>query len=106
MSGPCLAAPEHFAAEVAGVLRRWELTGVLAPRDAAASLDRLIHWPLRRATLIPLLQDAWSYRPNITIADALYVVLAERLHASLLTDDHKLANSPTFPPALPRLTIP
>lgn len=101
-----LAAPEHFAAEVAGVLRRWELTGVLAPRDAAASLDRLIHWPLRRVTLIPLLQDAWSYRPNFTIADALYVVLAERLRASLLTDDHKLVNSPTFPAGVPCLTIP
>jgi predicted nucleic acid-binding protein len=101
-----LAAPEHFAAEVAGVLRRWELTGVLAPRDAAASLDRLIHWPLRRVTLIPLLQDAWSYRPNFTIADALYVVLAERLRASLLTDDHKLVNSPTFPAGVSCLTIP
>jgi predicted nucleic acid-binding protein len=39
-------------------------------------------------------------------ADALYVVLAERLGASLLTDDHKLANAPTFPPSVPRLTIP
>jgi predicted nucleic acid-binding protein len=40
------------------------------------------------------------------IADALYVVLPERLGGSLLTDDHKLANSPTFPASVPRLTIP
>lgn len=100
-----LAVPEHFVAEVAGVLRRWERSGTLSPRDAAASFDRLTRWPLRRATLLPLLQHAWSYRSNLTVADALYVVLAERLHASFLTDDHKLVNSPTFPARVPCLTV-
>jgi len=33
----------------------------------------------------------------MTAADALYVVLAEHLGADFLTDDHHLAESPTFP---------
>jgi hypothetical protein len=43
---------------------------------------------------------------STAIADVLYVVLAERLRASLLTDGHKLVNSPTFPSGVPCLTIP
>lgn len=81
-SGASLSVPEHFDAEVAGVIRRWELGSVLTPREAAQSLDRLVRWPVRRAQLLPLLQEAWAYRANMTISDALYVVLAERLGAS------------------------
>jgi predicted nucleic acid-binding protein len=93
-----LAVPEHFFAEVAAVLRRWELATILNPADARASLDRLIHWPLRRVQLRSLLTQAWAFRPNIAIADALYVALAERLNASRLTDDHKLAKP--HPPSM------
>ena len=39
---------------------------------------------------------ATRLRHNFTFADALYVALAERLSASLLTGDHKLAASPTL----------
>jgi predicted nucleic acid-binding protein len=101
-----MAVPEHFFVEVSTVLRRWELNGVLKGNEAAQALDRLRHWPLRRAEVAPLLDAAWSYRHNMTVADALYVVLADRLNASLLTDDRNLANSPTFPAHVRRLTIP
>jgi predicted nucleic acid-binding protein len=33
----------------------------------------------------------------MTAADALYVALAEHLRADFLTDDHRLADGPTFP---------
>jgi len=52
------------------------------------------------------LRAAWAYRHNMTVADALYVVLADRLNASFLTDDRNLANSRTFPAHILRLTIP
>lgn len=101
-----LSVPEHFYAEVGGVLRRWELTGHLTRAQAAEALDQLARWPLRRASLRPLLHDAWTYRHNLTVTDALYVALAERLGASLLTDDHRLAAAPTFPAGVARLTMP
>ena len=48
-------------------------------------------------SIAPLVQSAWGYRHNRTAADALYVVVAEHLHAYFLTDDHNLVDAPTFP---------
>ena len=79
---------------------------MLSASEVAEALDRLLRWPLRRAELRPLLRAAWAYRHNMTVADALYVVLADWLNASFLTDDRNLANSPTFPAHILRLTIP
>jgi predicted nucleic acid-binding protein len=104
--GADLAVPEHFYVEVAGVLRRWEHANVLTAAQAAVALEQLVRWPLRRATVVALLPGAWAYRHNLTIGDGLYVELADRLGASLLTDDHRLVNAPTFPAHIPTLTIP
>jgi hypothetical protein len=46
---------------------------------------------VRVATLLP---EAWSLRHNLTVADALYVVLARHLDAVLVTADRRLASSP------------
>ncbi len=51
------------------------------------------------------LGDAWRFRKNLTFADATYVALAEHLDADLLTDDHKLANSPTLTVRVLRLPM-
>jgi predicted nucleic acid-binding protein len=45
----------------------------------------------------PLLVEAWTLRHNLTIADALYVVVASHLKAALVTADRRLANSPGLP---------
>jgi predicted nucleic acid-binding protein len=98
--------PDHFMAETAGVLRRWELSGKLSADQADAALARLIEWPGYRYPLTPLLRAAWVYRFNLVIADALYVVLAQRLEASLVTGDHRLANEPTLSVGLNVVTLP
>ena len=98
--------PEHFFVEAAAVLRRWELTGRLSPDQSAAALRRLVRWRGERYPLTPLLGDAWAYRNNLVVADALYVVLAVRLGADLLTDDYRLAKAPTLPRGLTVLTLP
>ena len=59
--------------------------------------ERLGVWQLHRASTRPLLGEAWSYRHNMTAADALYVVLAEELSAEFLIDVHNLVEAPTFP---------
>ncbi len=44
----------------------------------------------------PLLLEAWALLHNITVADALYVVMAKHLHATLITLDVSLANAPAL----------
>ena len=88
--------PEHFFAEVAGALRRAELRGGVLNARVAPAMTSLSTAPLRRVQVRPLLADAWSKRANLTIADALYVVLAEHLDATLVTTDINLSNAPTL----------
>lgn len=90
--------PEHFYAEVLAVVRRQLLIEKLVTDvQANAAVGRLRAWHLHRASVAPLVGVAWDYRHNMTAADAIYVGLAEQLGADFLTDDHRLADSPTFP---------
>lgn len=99
--------PEHFYAEVLGVLRRQLLIEkVITERQATAALARLRRWHLHRASVASLVDAAWSYRHNMTAADAIYVALAEHLDAQLLTDDYKLVDGPTFPSRVTILRLP
>jgi predicted nucleic acid-binding protein len=95
--------PDLFYAEVGSVLRRWDLAGVLTPTQVSEAIEQLAAWPLRSARLRPLFGPAWRYRHNLTFTDAMYVALAERLEAPLLTDDQKLANAPGLPVTVLRL---
>ncbi len=88
--------PEHFYAECGAVLRKWGNGKVLTDEQVAASIGRLLRLPLQRVQLRDLFRAAWAHRYNVTFADALYVALAERLDAPLLTGDRKLAATPTL----------
>lgn len=99
--------PEHFYAEVLAVVRRRVVVeGTLTEAHGAAAVQRLGGWHLHKASVAPLVPAAWAYRDNMTAADALYVVLAEHLGASLLTDDHRLVGAPTFPKRVGVLNLP
>ena len=86
--------PDHFFVECGGVLRRWDLNGVLTSDQVATAVAELNAWPLRIAQVRGLFADAWRMRFNLTFADALYLALAEHLGADVLTDDGRLANAP------------
>jgi predicted nucleic acid-binding protein len=99
--------PEHFYSEVLALIRRQVVvTHILDEPKARAAVNELRSWRLHRAAVRPLLDAAWTYRHNMTAADALYVVLAEHLHASFLTDDHNLVEAPTFPSTVSVLRLP
>ena len=93
-SGAHWWVPEHYFVEVASVLRRAELSGLINSGKAASALKLLTAAPLHRAQIRPLLEEAWSKRGHLTVYDALYVVLAEHLNATLVTSDLRLARSP------------
>ena len=85
--------PEIYLAEVAATLRRAELSGRVSSERAAVALSDLLVGPQRRVQVRALLPEAWTLRHNITVTDALYVVLPRHLNATLLTPDLKLAGS-------------
>lgn len=94
--------PEHYYLEVAGVLRRFEARQLVTPARVATAFSKLRTAQLRRVQVRPLLASAWTKRGHLTIGDALYVVLAEQLSATLVTADVNLARSPGL--AVPTIT--
>lgn len=81
-------------AEVGQVLRRYVLRKEISPARARAAIEDLAAFPLERYPLAPLLSRAFDLRANATVYDALYVALAERSGAPLLTRDTRLGNLP------------
>lgn len=93
-----LWVPEHFYAEVLGVIRHLQIVaGRISETRAHDAIDRLSRWHLRRVGLTSLLVPAWALRFNMSGADALYVALAQTIDGALLTDDTRLAHSPNMP---------
>jgi len=92
--GATVWVPEHYFVEVAAVLRRNELNDRFPAPRIQVALGRLVAAPLHRVSVAPLLREAWSLRHNLTVADALYVVVASHLEAALVTTDLRLAAAP------------
>lgn len=89
-----VVVPHLVDVEVAHVLRRKVLEGATAPEVARRVLRRWARWPVIRISHQPLVDRAWALRENITAYDAMYVALAERLDATLVTLDQRLATAP------------
>lgn len=96
VAGYALWVPEHYYVETAATIRRLQIANEITAERASVALSRLLVAPLRRVQIRPLLSEAWTLRDNITIADALYVVMARHLNAPLITLDAKLGASPTI----------
>lgn len=87
-------APAHLDAEVLSALFRLARRGAIDEALAGRAVTALARAPIRRYPLAPLLPDAWSMRANVAARDAVYVALARRLGAPLLTADGRLARAP------------
>jgi len=89
-----LQAPDLIDAEVLSVLRRLVLAGRLTEQHALSAITTSQQLGLRRHASRHLWPRAWELRSNLTAYDALYVALAERLGATLLTADARAARAP------------
>jgi predicted nucleic acid-binding protein len=89
-----IVVPDHFYVEVAAALRRMDLRGTLPEEESWGALQSLLSLDARRVDSAPLMADAWRLRRNVTIGDALYVVIAQRLDIALVTGDSRLAGAP------------
>ncbi|MCK5652192.1 MAG: type II toxin-antitoxin system VapC family toxin [Gemmatimonadetes bacterium] len=88
-----LHVPALCDVEVTAALRRGILLGALAEPRAEQALTAYLDLPLTRHGHQALLRRALSLRENFTAYDAVYVALAERLDAPLLTADARLARA-------------
>lgn len=87
-------APHVIDAEVVGAIRRLALTGAVDAATAEQALDDYARLRLVRYPAKPLLRRVWELRHNVTVADGLYVALAESLGVALVTTDRSMARAP------------
>ncbi|MBV9847623.1 MAG: type II toxin-antitoxin system VapC family toxin [Kutzneria sp.] len=93
LAGTVMHAPAHLDAEVLSALERLQRAGELTTVDVEAALTALTAVPLTRHAVVELMIGAWSRRADLRLVDALYVELAARLRAPVLTTDHRLARA-------------
>jgi predicted nucleic acid-binding protein len=86
-------APALLDVDVTQTLRGLVRGGKLPLPQAETARDELGQLAARRTPDAPLLRRAWELRDVCTTYDALYVVLAEALGATLVTRDVRLARS-------------
>jgi predicted nucleic acid-binding protein len=91
--GESVQIPTHCDLETASALRRAVLRNTLSARDGWMALDTYRHASFTRWEIRPLLSRAWELSQHVTIADGLYVALAEALGAPLLTCDERVARA-------------
>jgi predicted nucleic acid-binding protein len=101
MRGATLTAPAHLEAEVLSALGRLVRAGDADAARVTRALDRLLHLPVERLPIAPLIQRAWELREDIALRDGLYIACAEMLGATLPTLDGRLARSAPVPVELP-----
>jgi predicted nucleic acid-binding protein len=86
-----LHAPAHFDAEMISALERLHRMGRLTHEETAERVKDLSVAPIERHPLGPLLEGAWQQQADLGAADALYVELAHKLDAPVVTTDQRLA---------------
>lgn len=88
-----LHVPEVCDIEIVSALRRSALSGLASARTISLLLLDYVDLPIERHRHLSLLGRCWELRENFTAADAAYVALAERVGASVLTTDRRLARA-------------
>lgn len=86
-----LHAPHLLDLEVTQVLRRLAREGKVQARRAEEALLDLQDLRITRYPHFMLLAEIWRRRHNFSAYDAAYIILAEKLGASLITRDSRLA---------------
>ena len=87
-------APHLIDVEVAHVLRRYTLHGLLSAARCERALD---HWralDVERYSHDLFLGRMWQLRHNVSAYDAVYVALTEVLSTVLVTGDGRLLRAP------------
>jgi len=89
---PHLTAPELIYPEVANALWKRAQRGELTYQQGEQLIDVFLSIQLETYPIATLTPTAWHVAADfgVTVYDALYLTLAEMLHAPLITADHRL----------------
>ncbi len=93
LDGVALHAPAHMDAEVLSALGRLARAGSMSVAEVTRYVAAVAGSPIERHLLADLLPGAWKRRGRLRLADALYVELATRLDAPLVTTDARLGRA-------------
>ena len=88
-----LQVPAIFTAEVTSALRGLVHRTALDPIRAATALTEILSMKTLSYPFEPFARRVWELRDNMTVYDAWYVALAERLETELVTADKRLADA-------------
>jgi predicted nucleic acid-binding protein len=91
--GDSLHAPHLLDLEVAQVLRRLERESSVSAQRADLALQDLQDLRVTRYPHYIFLPHIWRLRHNLTAYDAAYVALTDKLGATLITRDARLASA-------------
>jgi predicted nucleic acid-binding protein len=87
-------APARFDVEVIGAVRRAVVRQLISDHEGLVAVANFQSLPFRRWPTKSFVQRAYQLRSTHTVADGIYVALAEGLAAPLITCDGRLAQSP------------
>ena len=88
-----LHAPHLLDLEVAQVLRRLVRQRLVTEHRAGEALSDLLDLRMTRYPHDLFLPRIWQLRHNFSAYDAAYIVLAQKLGATLITRDRRLAST-------------
>jgi predicted nucleic acid-binding protein len=91
--GESLHAPHLLDLEVAQVLRRLVREGAVSGPRADQAIEDLLDLRVTRYPHFIFLPHIWRLRDNFSAYDAAYVALTEKLGATLITRDSRLASA-------------
>lgn len=93
LRGHHLHAPGHFDVEVVGVIRRAVQRDLLNDREGLVALDDFRSLRIKRWPTDVLVARAYELRSTHSVADGVYVALAEAFNCPLVTCDGRLTRS-------------
>jgi predicted nucleic acid-binding protein len=91
--GESLHAPHLLDLEVAQVVRRLVREGAVSAPRADQAIQDLLDLRVTRYPHFVFLPHIWRRRDNFSAYDAAYVALTEKLGATLITRDARLASA-------------
>ncbi|HET8930812.1 MAG TPA: type II toxin-antitoxin system VapC family toxin [Acidimicrobiales bacterium] len=89
-----LAAPGLMPFEAANIIRRHQLGGQVSADQAIQAHADLVDLPVEYWPYEVVARRAWELRSNLTVYDAAYVAVAERLGCRLVTLDGRIGRAP------------